>query len=222
LVKGEEMVDFKVLVEAAMKGAPPAIFIALIGVIWQLIYAHTRDKFNDKEAVLKRDLETAKFEYQREIEHIKFEYDHRKWKEQLALQLAQKHVDARLSEYPSMWTIVRGVAKHNHETNNLTSEASRAIATEVETWRYSKGGLLAEETTRDAALAFQKALWDYDGSKEMFSSIRHARRLLRASLRADMGLGEDSYGQSIYDLTATRHKIEKELSELKEKLGINT
>jgi hypothetical protein len=231
LFSGGKVMDFKVLVEAIDKGVPLAILIAAIGAIWQLIYAYTRDKLNYKEAALKRELETAKFEYQKaleaqkfehqsKIEQLKFEYDQRKWKEQLALQLAHRHVDARLVEYPPLWSIVRAVAKHKATSGDLTSELTWQIAGEVEAWRYSKGGLLAEETTRDAALAFQTALWHYDGSKEAYSRILYARRLLRASLRADMGLGVDALGKSIFDTTEDRQKIIKELADFKAELGM--
>ncbi len=220
------MSDFRVLVETLVKGSPWAVMIAAIGVIWQLVYAYTRDKSNDREASLKRGLETEKFEYQkaiedskfkhqRDMEGLRFEYEQRRWREQLALQLVQKQVDARLAEYPELWYHVGAVANHNAETNSLTTESAKNISSAVENWRYSKGGLLAEETTREAAVAFQAALWEYDGSAGGFTRIRDARRLLRAALRADMGLGEDAQGHSIFHVTESRLKIIEELFILK-------
>jgi hypothetical protein len=224
--------DWKPLVEALIKGAPWAVFIAAIRTIWQLLYAHSRDKAKDKEDQAKQALETAKFEnqkfieskkfeYQKALETLRFEYEQRKWREQLAIQLALKHVDLRLREYPLIWSQVKVAARHM-QANSLTPELARSTASAVESWRYSSGGLLAEETTRDAALAFQTALWDYNGSTESFDRIRQARRLLRAALRADMGLGEDILGESIFDATAKRHKIKEELANLQHKLGIQS
>jgi hypothetical protein len=224
--------DFKSLVEALIKGAPWAVFIAAIGTIWQLVYVYTRDKAKDKEDQLKHALEAARFEnqkvierekfdYEKQLETLRFEYEQRKWREQLAMQLALKHVDLRLREYPLIWSEVRVAARHRH-SDSLTPELARSSASTVEAWRYSSGGLLAEETTRDAALAFQTALWHYNGSTESFHRIRQARELLRAALRADMGLGEDVLGESIFDATAKRHKIKEELTELQRKLGIQS
>jgi hypothetical protein len=225
------MIDFKTLVEALIKGVPWAVFIAAIGAVWQLLYVYTRDKARDKENQLKHTLEAAKFEnqksiesekfkYQKALETLRFEYEQRKWREQLAMQLALKHVEARLTEYPQIWSEVKAATRHNRQGGSLTPELAKRSASAVESWRYSSGGLLAEETTRDAALAFQTALWKYDGSPETYHAIRQARRLLRAALRADMGLGEDALGQSIFDATAKRHRIKEDLATLQEQLGI--
>lgn len=225
------MVDFKILVEALLKSAPWAVFAAAVGVIWQLVYVHGRDKVRD--AQVKRELEqeskkfehqqvleSNKFEYQQHIEAMKFEYEQRRWREQLSLQLALKHVDARLEEYSKAWSYVEAVAKHKMADGDITPEVTKAVAGKIKTWRYSKGGLLAEETTRDAAYTFQRALWGYDGSKEGYDRIRHARKLFRYALRADTGLGEDVTGQSIYDAAEERQKIRDELGKLQQRLGI--
>lgn len=226
------MIDFAVFVKALNQGTPWAILIAAIGAIWQLIYIYSRDRATERNAKRAYDLEQAKFlnqktieekkfEYQKALENLRCGYEERKWREQLALQLASKHVDARLSEYADLWSEVRIVARHNKTDGALTVDSAKAAAAAVEKWRYSRGGLLAEETTRDAALALQTALWSYNGTNAVFAQARSARRWLRAALRADMGLGEDGLGHSIFDATAARHKIAEELSVLKQQLGIS-
>jgi len=217
------MTDFKVLVDALIKGTPWAVFIAAIGAIWQLVYAYTRDRAASEEAQRRYELEERKFQnqkaiedqkfaYQKSLEMLRFEYEQRKWREQLATQLALKHVEARLIDYAEIWSEVKAVAKHNQKSGSLTPAIAQQAATIIESWRYSRGGLLAEETTRDAALAFQTALWSYDGTSEAFKRIRQARKLLRAALRADMGLGEDTFGQNILDATERRNKIKEDLA----------
>ena len=79
---------------------------------------------------------------------------------------------------------------------------------------------MAEETTRDAAYTFQRALWGYDCSDEGYGRIRFARKLFRDALRADTGLGEDATGQTIYDTAEGRQKIREELRNLQKRLGI--
>ncbi len=87
-------------------------------------------------------------------------------------------------------------------------------------WRYGKGGLLAEETTRDAAFALQTALWEYNGTEETYRRMRSARRIFRDALRADIGLGEDVRGQTIFEASEKRQKIRQEIKDLQSKLGI--
>jgi|ERR1051326_258733 hypothetical protein len=204
-----------------IKGIPWAVLIAAVGAVWQLIYAYIRDRSRDKEEDRKHTFERAKFENQKTLELIRFEYEQRRWREQLATQLSLKHVDARLTEYAHLWSYVRVAAKHN-AGKSLTPEKAKDTAAAVETWRYSSGGLLAEEITRDAALAFQGALWNYDASEEGYNRIRQARRLLRDALRSDLGLGEDSSGQTIFDAAERRQKIKEDITVLQKKLGMGT
>lgn len=214
-----------------MKGIPWAVLVAAVGTVWQLVYAYIKDRSREKEEERKLALEqakfeneklieTKKFEHQKALEMIRFEYEKRKWREGLATELSLKHVDARLTEYAQLWSCVRVAARHKLQAKSLTPEIAKDTATAVETWRYSSGGLLAEEITRDAALAFQTALWHYDASEEGYRRIRQARGLLHAALRSDLGLGEDSAGQTIFDATERRQKIKQELAALQQKLGI--
>jgi hypothetical protein len=226
------MPDLRPIIDALTKNASvTVIYIALIGIVWQVTYAIVKDILTQKDAKLKQRLESAKFEFeqkienqkfehQRQIETVKFEYEKLKWREQLALELAKCHLDARLQEYPALWILARAFANHKESSGKLTPEKCQSIASEIEVWRYSKGGLLAEETTRSAAVTLQTALWKYDSSPEAFNRIRQARRLVRASLRADMGLGSDSEGQTIFDATAERHRIIQQLEPLQVKLGL--
>lgn len=219
------MPDFKLLIDALARQAPAAFYIALIGVIWQIAYALIKDVLSARDARQKRGLEQAKFEFQqsierqrfehqRDLENVKFQYEQLKWREQLAMELATRHLDARLAEYPHLWTLLRIASGHVWNRGALTRERCREAAMDIEAWRYGKGGLLAEETTREAAFALQAALWRYDETPEGFQRIRAARRLVRAALRADMGLGTDPQGQTIFDATAARHRIAQELASL--------
>jgi hypothetical protein len=225
------MLDFKPIVDALIKSAPTAVYVALVGILWQIVYAIVKDRLARKEALEKLKLETERFafqskaetlrfEHQRTLEKEKFEYEKLKWREQLSLELAKRHLDARLKTYPPLWGLVRAVARHSERSGALTPDESKALAKEIEAWRYSKGGLLAEETTRDAALALQSALWKYNSTSEGFVKIRRARRLVRASLRADMGLGANSEGENIFDATAARQHIAEELAALQRQLDI--
>jgi hypothetical protein len=223
------MADFKPLVDALVKDAPLAIYAGLIGVIWQLVYVMIRDRISRKEAAERLRFESEKFDHQsrlelfrferqRELERQKFEYDKLKWRETLALELAKRHLDARLEAYPELWFLVRAVAKHRE--SSLDPKESKDLADAIERWRYGKGGLLAEETTRDAAIALQSALWKFDSTSEGFKNVRAARRLVRAALRADMGLGPNGDGETIFDATAERQRIGRELAALAKDLDI--
>ena len=125
-----------------------------------------------------------------------------------------------MEEYSKVWSYLEGIARNQLDAGAFTPETTKTIAQKIKAWRYSKGGLLAEETTRDAAFALQRALWNYDETEEAYKSIRRARSILRAALRADTGLSEDIEGQTIFDATEKRQKIREELKALQSKLGI--
>jgi hypothetical protein len=209
------------LTDELVKGTPWAVLIAAVGALWQVIYLYSRDRSNARMSKATADLEKAKFEYQKCIEELKFSYEQRQWREQLATQLALKHVETRLTEYSSLWSQVGMVAKHRMATGELTPTLTRELADKVKRWRYSTGGLLAEETTRDAAFAFQQVLWDYDGTGEAYRRIRAARHILRDTLRADMGVSEDMSGKSIIDVAAERQRIRSDLTSLQARVGIS-
>jgi hypothetical protein len=208
------------LTDALAKGTPWAVLIAAVGALWQIIYVYSRDRSNDRRSKAAADLEGAKFEYQKSIEELKFSYEQRRWREQLATQLALKHVETRLTEYSSLWSRVEIVAKHRMNSGKLTPNLTQGLAEEVRRWRYSTGGLLAENTTRDAVYTFQQAVWDYDQTSESYKRIRAARRILRDALRSDMGVSEDMSGKSIIDVAAERQRIRSDLTSLQAKLGI--
>jgi hypothetical protein len=103
----------------------------------------------------------------------------------------------------------------------FTPSATRELANHVKSWRYFAGGLLAEPTTRDAAYAFQQAAWDYNGTKEGYKRIRLARRILRDSLRSDIGVGVDISGRSLIDVADGLKQIKSDLTNLQDQLGIS-
>lgn len=136
------MIDFKVLVDTLVKGTPWAVLIAAIGAVWQLVYVYTRDKIRDRQAQHETELEEKKFqyqqsldkqrfEYQKNIESMKFEYEQRRWREQLGLQLALKHVDARLEEYAKAWSYIEAVAKHRMDDGGLSPEITKNVASHI-------------------------------------------------------------------------------------------
>ena len=166
--------DFKLFVDTLMKGTPLAILAALVGVIWQAVYVRSRDKHHDDQARREQDLELKKFahqneldklrfEHQKELETLRFEYDKRRWREELAKEIALKLVDTRSGEYAAIWSHIESVASNRQQLGELTPEVTKALAGRIKAWRYGKGALVAKETTRDAAMTFQKALWNYDG-----------------------------------------------------------
>jgi len=176
---------------------------------------------DDEQVQRELKLEDQKFKHQREIEELKFRYEQLRWREELASEITLKHVEVRLEEYSKAWSYIEGVARNQLETDKLTPETTKAIAQKIKNWRYSKGGLLAEDITRDAAFALQKALWEYNGTKEAYKRIRSARKIFRDALRADTGIGEVA-GQTIIQVTEARQKIREELNELQSKLGITS
>ena len=101
----------------------------------------------------------------------------------------------------------------------LLIEKAHSTPREVHKWRYDKGGLLAEDITRDAVREFQQALWRYDGSRESSQAMRAARRFVLRSLRADLGLGKNVSGQWIYQIVGERQEIGKELEEIRTTTG---
>ena len=217
------MIDIEVFLKALSEGTPWAILIAGVGVIWQLLYRYSADKIANRKVEEQNNYEKLKYEHQEALEKLKFDYERRKWRERLALQLAFWYVDSRLESYPKIWSIVKSIAKHKKRDGALTKDIAIKAAEKIEEWRYSKGGLLAEETTRNAALALQTALWHYDQQKDdSFDNVWSARRLLRSALRADMGLGENTLGENIFDITAARQNLEDPLEQLMEQLGISS
>ena len=166
--------DFKLLVDTLLTGTPIAILVAGVGLLWQVIYTHGRDKIHDRQAARELKLEEQKFKYQQKIEEFKFNYEKLRWREELTREIMLKHIDIRLEEYSKVWSYIEGFARHKLEDNKFTPDDAKSIAQKLKTWRYSKGGLLAEEITRDAVFALQKALWEYDGSKPSYEHIRYA------------------------------------------------
>ena len=193
---------------------------AALGAILQAGYIYFRNRSSDKRLAAAADLENRKFKHQARIERLRFGYEQRRWREQFATQLALKHVETRLAEYSSLWSKVQLIAKNQSSEATFTQEAARELAGVVQSWRYSTGGLLAEETTRDVAYAFQRALWRYNTTPGTYRNVRLARRILRDALRSDIGVSEAMSGKSIIDIVAERQKLKSELAGLQSELGI--
>jgi predicted oxidoreductase len=195
--------DVKPFIDVLIHGTPIAVLAALVGVLWQTTYALLRDRIHDKQAQRELELEQQKFDHQQQ-----------QWREQLALELTMKLVDARLDEYSRIWSYVRVVAWSGMEQGTFTPEVAKDLADKVQAWRFSKGGLLAEETTRGAVYAFQRALWDYDGSVDSFHRVRQGRFVLRDAIRADIGLTGDVFQRAEERFQKVRHELDKLESEL--------
>jgi hypothetical protein len=172
-------------------------------------------KFNYEQ-----EKEKERFTYQKNLEKIKFDYEQEKWREALSSQVALKLFETRFAAYSCLRSRVEIVASHRMESGELTQSSARELATHVKNWRYSTGGLLAEPTTRDAAYAFQQAVWRYDGTSESYRRIRTARRILRDALRADIGVSEDTFGRSLISVAKDRQQIRSNLSKSQDELGI--
>jgi hypothetical protein len=209
--------DFALFVNTLLTGTPIAILAAAVGLIWQALYVRSRDKLQDEQMKRELNLEGQKFQHSKELEELRFQYEQRRWRESLGKELILKLLAERIESFAKLWQTMEGISTSK---TKVTPEDSRVIAGEVLKWRYSKGGLLAEDVTRDAVFAFQQALWNYDGSKEKYHVIRRTRKLVLVSMRADMGLGEDISGQSIYKIAEKRQNIGSELSKIQEQLGI--
>jgi len=208
--------DIKSFIDALIHGTPIAILAALVGALWQTTYSLLRDRAHDKQAQRELHLEQRKFDHQRKLEDLKFTYEQQQWREQLARELTMKLVDARVDEYSRLWTCIRVVAVSRRQSGDFTPAVARDLADKVQAWRFSKGGLLAEETMRGAVYAFQRALWDYDGTLDSFHRVRRGRFVLRDAIRADIGLTGD-----VFQRTEERfQKVRNELDKLESELGI--
>jgi hypothetical protein len=202
---------------SSVSGFASGLAVALIGFYATTIYNKRQRDAEENRKNQAAVLEQAKFEFQTGIEKEKLGIERRKWRNELSIEVTLKLLEARLIEYSSLWTSIQGVATHRMKSGELTKDSARELARDVEKWRYSKGGLLAEPLTRDAAFVFQTAVWDFDGTRENYRHIRDARRILRDALRADMGVHEVG-GKSLIDVAADR--ITADLAELQDRLGI--
>jgi hypothetical protein len=151
---------------SSISGPASALMVALVGFYATNIYNRRQRAAEDRRKEAASNLENEKFEAQKKIEKVRFDYERQRWREELSSQVALKHVETRLTEYSALWSRVGAVATHRRASGELTQAVARELASHVENWRYSMGGLLAEPTTRDAAFAFQRAAWDYDETKE--------------------------------------------------------
>jgi hypothetical protein len=209
--------DFALFVNTLLTGTPVAILAAAVGLIWQAWYVRSRDKLQDQQMKRELNLEEQKFRHDKELEELRFQYEQRRWRESLGKELILQLLAERIESFARLWQIMEGVSTSK---TKVTRDNTRAIAGEVLKWRYSKGGLLAEDVTRNAVFAFQQALWDYDGSREKYHVMRRTRKLVLISMRADIGLGEDISGQSIYKIAEKRQNIGSELAKIQDELGI--
>src|SRR5688572_25708834 len=122
---------FKLFIDALLTGTPVAILAALVGIVWQAMYTRRRDKVHDEQVQRELKLEDQKFKHQQEIEKMKFGYEQLRWREELAREIALKHVEVRLEEYAKVWSYVEGVARNQLEKGKLTPEATKAIAQQI-------------------------------------------------------------------------------------------
>src|SRR5512145_218169 len=174
--------DFKLFIESLLTGTPVAILAALVGMVWQAFYVRSRDRFHDEQMRRELELERRKFEHQKELETLHFEYEQRRWREELARNVTTTIVEARIEEFSKIWAELECIAAHRFGDDKLTPEITQKLAQQIKSWRYTKGGLLAESTTRDAAFALQAALSEFDGSKKTYTSMRLARSVFRDAL----------------------------------------
>jgi hypothetical protein len=231
--------DLSTLGNTLQTGTPIAILVTIIGIIWQYTYRRSRDKLQDaqqkRESALEQErferasaleqerfkrasaLEQEKFNHQKALEELRFEYEQRRWREELGREMMIKLLEERLTAYTQLWGYIELAARSG--LADLTIEKAHNTAREVHKWRYDKGGLLAEDSTRDAVREFQQALWRYDGSRESSQAMRAARRFVLRSLRADLGLGKNVSGQSIFQIVGERQEIGKELGEIRATTG---
>lgn len=206
--------DIKSFTDVLVHGTPLAILVAVVGLLWQTVYALLRDHIHDNQAERELKLEQQKFDHQHKLEDLKFTYAQKQWREQLACELTVKLVDARLEEYSKLWSCVRLVARSGMQNGSFTPAVARDLAEKVQAWRFSKGGLLAEETTRGAAYTLQTALWDFDGTLDSFHRAHSLRFVLRNAIRADIGLTGDVFQRTEERFQQLRHELDKFNSEL--------
>lgn len=209
--------DFQLFVNALLQGSPIALLAALVGLIWQLYYVRSRDRLNDGQVRRQHSLEEQRFEHEKALAQIRFEYEQRKWREDLSREAMIKLMDRRVTAYVELWQAMRPYIVGQQ----LPVELAREMATFIRNWRYQCGDIIAEILTYDAIVVLQKALWEYDETPTSLHQVRTARRVFLKSLRADIGLGQDTEGRTLYDLVEQRQHIRADLQQLQRELKID-
>jgi hypothetical protein len=210
-------INFTTVLKVLQTGTPIAVLVTIVGLVWHFAYTYSRDKSRDEQARQQRELEREKFDHQKKLEREKFDhqaqlekqrfdYEKQRWREELGRDIMVKLLAERVEAYEQLWKHIEvaSISRNEDPTSQEAKETARKTATEIRKWRYGKGGLLAEDITRDAIYRFQQALWAYDGSEKSYRAMRQARKLVVRSLRSDLGLGEDASGRTIFEISAAR------------------
>jgi hypothetical protein len=120
-----------------------------------------------------------------------------KWLVDLKAAYTLKLYEARLNSYPELMQIMLKVSSRSIESVALVE--AQAIATELNSWFYSAGGLYADSRTRGAVLGLRECcdLWAKTGARpKEFFAIRNAALVF---MRRDLDLG----GLESYDFSNT-------------------
>lgn len=147
---------------ASVSAFASALAVALIGFYATNVY-NKRQRVNEEQ---RNEQEEQRKEQASDLEKKRFDHERQEWREELSNQVTLKILEARLKEYGYLWARIELVAKHQMSLGDLTQDLTRQLASDVQKWRYSLGGLLAAPLTRNAAIAFQTAVLDFKGNEE--------------------------------------------------------
>jgi hypothetical protein len=190
---------------------PIAVFTAGAGLCLLILYFRNRERLLRQDARSALELEQQKFANQRELELLRDKNERQRIRDEHNRKMAMVMRNERIQAYVHIWKIIADIPQTRAE---LKPESAKAMAARIRAWRLDKGGLLSDDLTRDVVLATQQALSEYANSEQAFTLVRRMRRLLRFTLRVDLGLGE-SGGVLGEALDKEREMITAELDEAK-------
>ncbi|CAO5189642.1 DUF4760 domain-containing protein [Frankia sp. AiPs1] len=117
-----------------------------------------------------------------------------KWRSEMKTSWNLELQKARLSAYPAAFEILRQLSKGG--PTPVTAATASTVATQLNEWLYSVGGMSADETTRGAILQVRHFCrrWARDGSAYHPGDLYGWRNQALLALRRDLDLqGLESY-----------------------------
>lgn len=132
-----------------------------------------------------------------------------KWLVDLKAAYTLELYKTRLNSYPELLTMIAGLSTRT--IDSVTTGQAGAIATSLNSWLYSTGGLCADSRSRAAVVALRELCDSWAKSGQRPEELYRIRNAVLAFLRHDLDLGDPES----YDFSNTSTL----LSELQEELA---